>query len=98
MFVEKSVYNATWWVVFENNGPGLWARIKVQLDSFLSNLFTDGYFAGTVPSDGYFVICDETNNSQASIDAGEVIVDVGIAPNTPAEFLVFRFSQKTLGS
>lgn len=98
MFVEKSVYNATHWIVFENNGGGLWARIKAQIQGFLTNLFNDGLFAGTTPSQAFFVTVDETNNDQASIDAGQVIIDVGIAPNKPAEFVRFRFQQKTLDS
>lgn len=98
MFLEKSVYNATFWIVFENNGPGLWTRIKLQLSGFLNNLFNEGYFAGTKPDEAYFVICDETNNPQSSIDAGMVIIDIGVAPNKPAEFVRFRFQQKTLTS
>jgi phage tail sheath protein FI len=98
MFVEKSVYNATFWVVFENNGAGLWAKIKAQLDGFLGNLFNQGYFAGTSPSQGYFVVCDETNNPPSSVSQGIVYTDVGIAPNTPAEFVVFRFAQMTSSS
>jgi len=98
MFVEKSVYNATHWIVFENNGPGLWARVKAQIQGFLTNLFNDGLFAGTTPSQAFFVTVDESNNDAASIDAGQVIIDVGIAPNKPAEFVRFRFQQKTLDS
>lgn len=98
MFVEKSVYNSTHWIVFENNGPGLWARIKAQIQGFLTNLFNDGLFAGNTPAQAFFVTVDETNNDQASIDAGQVIIDVGIAPNKPAEFVRFRFQQKTLDS
>lgn len=98
MFCEVSVFNATHWIVFENNGPGLWARIKLQLTSFLNNLFNDGYFAGTKPTDAFFVICDESNNPQSNIDAGVVIIDVGIAPNKPAEFVRFRFQQFTAGA
>lgn len=98
MFCEKSVFNATHWIVFENNGAGLWARIKMQLTSFLNNLFGDGYFAGTKPTDAFFVICDETNNPQSNIDLGIVTIDVGIAPNKPAEFVRFRFQQFTAGA
>jgi hypothetical protein len=41
---------------------------------------------------------DETNNTPATIEAGMVIIDVGIAPNKPAEFVRFRFAQKSLTS
>lgn len=96
MFVEKSIYNATFWIVFENNGPALWARIKSQVSSFLNGLFSDGLLAGSSPSQAFFVIVDETNNTPETIDAGQVIIDVGIAPNKPAEFVRFRFTQKSL--
>jgi phage tail sheath protein FI len=97
MFLEKSVYNSTQWIVFENNGPQLWARINLQLSSFLLGLFQNGYFAGNTPADAFFVKVDNTNNTAATINAGQVIIDVGVAPNTPAEFVVFRFQQITQG-
>lgn len=95
MFVEKSVFNATHWIVFENNGPALWAKIKAQLTGFLTNLFNEGLFAGNSPSEAFFVIVDESNNDENTIAAGQVIIDVGIAANTPAEFVRFRFQQTT---
>lgn len=96
MFLEKSVYNSTQWIVFENNGPGLWGRISLQLSSFLLGLFNDGYFAGNTPKDAFFVKVDSSNNPPETINAGQVVVDVGAAPNKPAEFVRFRFQQKTI--
>ena len=98
MFVERSVFNSTFWICFENNGSGLWSRIKAQIQSFLNGLFTDAMLAGTTPAEAFYVIVDETNNDQASIDAGQVIVDIGIAPLKPAEFVRFRLAQKTLST
>jgi hypothetical protein len=95
-FVEKSVFNATHVHVFENNGPQLWGRVKLQLDTFLLGLFQQNYFAGTSPKEAFFVICDRTNNPQNTVDQGIMFVDVGLAPNKPAEFIVFRFSQRAL--
>ena len=66
------------------------------MDSFLNGLFNSGHFAGDSPSQAYFVVVDGTNNTPDTINQGKIIVDVGIAPNRPAEFVVFRFAQKTL--
>lgn len=96
MFVEKSVFNSTHIHVFANNGPGLWAKIRTQVSTFLLGLYQAGYFAGTSPAESFFVICDRTNNPQNTVDQGIVFCDVGIAPNKPAEFIVFRFQQKAL--
>ena len=95
MFLEKSIFESTHWIVFENNGPGLWTRIKAQVEGFLKSLFNENYFAGNSPAQAFFVIVDDTNNPPESINNGQVIIDVGIAPNKPAEFVRFRFQQKT---
>jgi phage tail sheath protein FI len=96
MFLEKSVYNSTWWSVFENNGPLLWSRISGQIGSFMNGLFSSGYLAGANPSQAYFVVCDGTNNPPDSVNAGYVVIDIGAAPNKPAEFVRLRFQQKSL--
>ena len=95
-FVEKSTFNSTQFAVFENINTGLFNQLKTGMDSFLNGLFNSGHFAGSNPSQAYFVVVDGTNNTPDTINQGKVIVDVGIAPNRPAEFVVFRFAQKTL--
>jgi phage tail sheath protein FI len=94
MFCEQSIYNANFWVCFENNGPALWSRMKAQGEGFFLNLFRDGYFAGARPSDAFAIVIDSSNNPQESIDAGIVTADYYIASNRPAEFVRLRFQQK----
>ena len=45
------------------------------------------------PTEAFFVKCDEENNPPEVRDAGQLIVDIGIAPVKPAEFVVFRIAQ-----
>ncbi len=94
-FLSKAIYNGTHWVVFENNGSALWAKVKFQLNAFMRQQFTNGLFAGVKPADAYFIVVDETNNPEESVDAGILNVSVGFAPNKPAEFVVFQIQQKT---
>ncbi len=98
MYVEKSVFKATHIHVFKNNGPPLWSKIRTQVSNFLLGLYQQGYFAGSTPGDAFFVICDRSNNPQNTVDQGLVFCDVGLAPTKPAEFIVFRFQQKSLTS
>ena len=98
MFVEKSVFNSTQSYVFESIGPNLYTSLSAQLNSFLLSLFQQGYFAGASPTQAYSVLCDITNNPPEISDQGQVVCDVGIAPNTPGEFIRVRFSQLTLSS
>jgi phage tail sheath protein FI len=93
LFLEQSTFLSTHWAVFENNGPGLWARIRLQMTAFLTNLASEGYFASTDPALAFRVVCDATNNNQAAIDQGLVTCDIYVATNKPAEFVRFRFQQ-----
>jgi hypothetical protein len=95
-FVEKSVFNSTFGFVFESITSNLYSLIKSTIDGFLLNLYGTGHFAGNSPAQAFFVICDETNNPPEVANAGQVVCDIGIAPNRPGEFIRFRFSQKTL--
>lgn len=95
MYVEKALYQSSHWVLFENNNPVLWARITHQITSFLTTLHNNGYFAGTTPSESFYVICDDSVNTPDTIAQGWVIAEVGIAPNKPAEFYIIRLRQKT---
>jgi len=95
--VEQSIQNGTNWVVFEPNTRALWKNIVRNITAFLLRLWKDGMFFGDSPEEAFFVRCDDELNPPESIDAGYVICEVGIAPAKPAEFVVFRVSQKTLG-
>ena len=53
---------------------------------------------GTTPEQAFFVKCDAENNPFDSIRRGRVIIDIGIAPVLPAEFVIFRISQYEAGT
>jgi hypothetical protein len=97
IYLEKSVFNSTQQFVFENNGAALQARVRVTVESFMLNLYNAGYFSGTTPAQAFFVICDSSNNTPTQIAQGILTCDIGVAPTRPAEFVVFRFQQKSLG-
>ena len=93
-FLEYSAYRITQFLVFGNNGPALWKRAELALSGWLLSLFNAGYFAGQTPSQAFYVICDDSNNSQATIEQGIVNIDIAAAPFRPAEFIVIRITQK----
>jgi phage tail sheath protein FI len=95
IYVEDSIRLGTQWVVFEPNGPELWARVQQSVADFLDTAWRAGMLYGRTQAEAFYVRCDETTMSPAQIDAGQLIVEVGIAPLKPAEFVIFRFRQKT---
>jgi phage tail sheath protein FI len=98
IFLERSIYNGIQWAVFEPNDEDLWASLRLNIGAFMMNVYRAGAFQGATPSEAFFVKCDGETNPQSEIDAGVVTVLVGFAPVKPAEFVVVRISQKTLGS
>lgn len=96
MYIEESLDKGSQWVVFEPNDPSLWGKVKRNLTAFLSRVWRDGALYGSVQEEAFFVKVDEENNPPAVRDAGQLIIEVGVAPVKPAEFVVIRVSQKTL--
>lgn len=94
--VEQAIQNGTNWVVFEPNTRDLWKKITRNITSFLLNIWRGGALFGDTPEEAFYVRCDDELNPPESIDAGYVVVELGLAPAKPAEFVVFRVSQKTL--
>ncbi len=90
--IKESIKRGTQWAVFEPNNSVLWLRVRTSIEAFLDNLWRDGGLFGTVPAEAYFVKCDEDLNPQSVRDAGKLIVEVGYAPNKPAEFVIIRIA------
>ncbi len=95
IFVEESIRANTNWVVFEPNSEALWTRVKRTIETFLATCWRDGALAGSSPDQAYYVECGPTTMTQDDIDNGRLICEIGIAPVKPAEFVIFRITQKT---
>ncbi len=95
IFIEESIRVNTNWAVFEPNDETLWVRVKRTIDVFLNGLWRNGYLAGAASSDAFFVNIGRDTMSQDDIDNGRLVCVIGVAPVKPAEFVIFRISQKT---
>lgn len=88
--IEDSIDRSTQWVVFEPNGPALWAALRRAITDFLTTFWRDGALQGEKPDEGFFVRCDETTMTRDDIDNGRLICLIGVAPVKPAEYVIFR--------
>jgi hypothetical protein len=91
--VEASIDIGMQWVVFEPNDMMLWARVRRDVGAFLSTIWSSGALFGLTSGDAYYVKCDEELNPPEIRDLGQLIVEIGMAPVKPAEFVIFRISQ-----
>lgn len=95
IFIEESVKANTSWAVFEPNDEVLWVRVRRTISVFLNGLWRGGSLAGSTPEEAFFVNIGRDTMSQDDIDNGRLICVIGVAPVKPAEFVIFRISQKT---
>lgn len=98
LFVEESIEEGTQWVVFEPNDRSLWAKVKRDVTAFLTVVWQGGALFGATPQEAFFVKVDDENNPPEMRDLGRLNIDVGVAPVKPAEFVIFRITQKTQGA
>jgi phage tail sheath protein FI len=95
IFLERSIYEGTQWVVFEPNDDRLWARVIDTIRLFLRSQWRAGALFGRTEQEAFFITCDRTTMSQDDILNGRLICEIGIAPVRPAEFVIFRIFQNT---
>lgn len=92
-YVEKSIERGSQWVVFEPNDAFLWMRVKRDVSSFLGTVWAQGALFGATPDQAFYVKCDEELNPAPVRDMGQLIIEIGMCPVKPAEFVIFRISQ-----
>ena len=93
-YVKVLLYKGFWSVAFENNGPALWADLQRRTATVMDGLFKSGFFKGSAAKDAYLVVCDGTNNTQATTDALQVVCDVAFAVHKPGLYVSFRVAQR----
>jgi len=90
IMIEKSIDQSTHWAVFESNDFNLRIGIRNTVTLFLRGIWKEGGLAGTAQDEAFMIKCDEKNNPQEVIDAGQIITEIGVAPTIPAEFITVR--------
>lgn len=94
IFLEESIRANTGWAVFEPNDEGLWSRVKGSVTLFLETQRRSGALMGSTPEEAYYVEVGRSTMSQDDILNGRLICEIGVAPVRPAEFVIFRITQK----
>ncbi|WP_028510153.1 phage tail sheath subtilisin-like domain-containing protein [Ruminococcus sp. NK3A76] len=95
IFLEESIKANTNWAVFEPNDEALWTRVHRTISVFLNGMWRNGSLAGSTADEAFFVNIGRSTMSQDDIDNGRLVCVIGVAPVKPAEFVIFRITQKT---
>ena len=76
------------WAVFEPNDERLRQRLRDLLRGLLRDLYRQGAFRGANEAEAFFIRCDVGNNPSLTVDRGELLAEIGVAPAEPLEFIV----------
>lgn len=98
MNITETLEQITQVAIFENNNSTLWATLSAIVTQYLQGIWQQGVLQGDTADQAYFVQCDSGNNTATSIAAGEVHIQVGLALNSPAEFIVIDINQMASSS
>jgi len=81
-----------WVLGAQASTPSLWEQVSRELSWHLCTFWAKGFLQGATRKEGFYLKCDQTTMTQNDIDNGRIICEVGAAPASPAEFVVFRIT------
>jgi len=91
---ERDIRVAMSTALFEPNSQPTWERVRGAVASYLHRLWEQGALMGDTPQQAYFVqVGLGTTMSKEDIEAGKMIVKVGMAAVRPAEFIILQLTQ-----
>jgi hypothetical protein len=98
IYLKEVLRRSTQFAVFENNDLRLWSALRMSAERILRPLWEQGGLRGANPVEAYYIRCDETTNTPNVIQSGEVRMEVGVALQYPAEFIIIRITQFDRGT
>jgi hypothetical protein len=93
IMLRRSLEAGFAWISFEPNNHATWELVQRRTTEFLGSLYSRGMLAGGNQEQAYFVKCDAETNPPEQVDSGMLICEVGVAPVTPAEFIMISLVQ-----
>jgi phage tail sheath protein FI len=94
IMLRRALEEGSRWVIFEPNTPNTWDSVRSRCNAFLEKLYEKGMFAGGSPEESFYVKCDAETNPVEVREQGMLVVEIGVAPAVPAEFIIIRATQK----
>ena len=98
MKIEHDCTELVQFAMFEPNTPALWANVTTVLSNYLTQQTLAGLLGTSNPTTAYSVICNSTNNTQASAQAGYLTVQVAVALGSPVEIIIINISLLQTGA
>lgn len=88
--LKRVLSRALRWAVFEPNDRSLAATVIAQVEGYLESEWIAQRLTGARPEDAYYVRPAMTADD---FDNGRFVLEIGIAPSQPAEFVILRLTR-----
>ncbi|UXY14689.1 phage tail sheath subtilisin-like domain-containing protein [Chitiniphilus purpureus] len=93
LMLRRTLARRMQWAVFEPNGPALRRELAQLVTALLRRLYRAGALRGASEAQAFFVRCDDVLNPPWRGDVGELVMQIGVAPAEPLEFIVLRLTR-----
>jgi len=92
--VEKSIKRHIQFAVYEPNNAFTWLKIQTLVERYLEGLWTQGALYGATPEQAFFVEIGLGSSMTAEdIQKGQLRINIGVAAQRPAEFIILTLIQ-----
>lgn len=95
LMLRRTLLREMQWAVFEPNTVRLANDLRHAIEGLLRRLFRAGAFVGGREQDAFFA---RTLQGRQLSDQGQIIVEIGVAPVEPLEFLIIRLRRDDDGT
>jgi len=89
-YIEESILDGVRWAVFEPNNTALWKGLERSITEFLTRVWEAGALFGRKANEAFYVKIDDELNPPDVRELGQVVIEIGVAPTSPAEFIHVR--------
>lgn len=93
--IERLLQNGLQWVRHRNNTADLREDVETVTFAMLYGWMQKGAFASRDPATAFFVDVSDALNPPSVIRSGKLVMRVGLATNSPAEFIIIKITKDT---
>lgn len=91
--LRKSLARALAWSAFEPNGARLQHTLVALIETFLERMWERGALSGNTAEEAFYVTLYPGGDGPALAAEGQLVIEIGVAPVIPAEFVVLRIGK-----
>lgn len=93
--IERLLQDGLQWVRHRNNTADLREDVETSVFALLYGWMQKGAFASKDPNTAFFVDVSDALNTASVVRSGKLVMRVGLATNSPAEFVVIKITKDT---